>query len=69
MIASSRKSTLSPPLTRHFEFTRLQGHLTALAYQALIPVIACPAKTEGARLGRNQPTRPSVSNPRPEELD
>ena len=57
MIASSRKSTLNPPVTRDFEFTRLQGQLTALAYQALIPVISCPAKTEGTRLGRNQPTR------------
>jgi hypothetical protein len=56
MIASSRKSTLNPPVTRHFEFTRLQGQLIALAYQALIPVISCPAKTQGARLGRNQPT-------------
>jgi hypothetical protein len=57
MIASSRKSTLSPTVTRHFEFTRIQGQLTALAYQALIPVISCAAKTEGARLDRNQPTR------------
>jgi hypothetical protein len=56
MIASSRKSTLSPPVTRHFEFTRLQAQLIALAYQALIPIISCHAKTEGARLGRNQPT-------------
>jgi hypothetical protein len=57
MIASSRKSTLNPPVTRDFEFTRLQGQLTALAYQALIPVISCPAKTDGVRLDRNQPTR------------
>jgi hypothetical protein len=56
MIASSRKSSLSPPVTRHFDFNRLQAQLTALAYQALIPVISCPAKTEGVRLGRNQPT-------------
>jgi hypothetical protein len=57
MIASSRKSTLRPPVTRHFEFTRLQRQLIALAYQALIPVISCPAKTQGTRPGRNQPTR------------
>ena len=56
MIASSRKSTLSPPVTRHFDFNRLQGQLIALAYQALIPVVSCPAKTEGGRPGRNQPT-------------
>jgi len=57
MITSSRKSTLSPPVTRHFEFTRLQGQLIALAYHALIPVISRPAKTQVARLGCNQPTR------------
>jgi hypothetical protein len=56
MIASSRKSTLSPHVTRHFDFNRLQGQLTALAYQALIPVVSCPAKTEGGRPSRNQPT-------------
>jgi hypothetical protein len=57
MIASSRKSTLSPSVTRNFEFTRLQTQLTALAYQILIPVISCSVKTEVARLGRSQPTR------------
>jgi hypothetical protein len=56
MIAFSRKSTLSPPVTRHFEFTRLQSQLIALAYQALIPVISCPVKRQRGRLGRNQPT-------------
>jgi hypothetical protein len=55
MIAFSRRSTLSPPVTRHFEFTRLQGQLIALAYQALIPVIACPLNRQRGRLGRNQP--------------
>ena len=38
MIAISRKSTLNPPVTRRFEFTRLQNQLIALAYQALIPI-------------------------------
>ncbi len=42
MITSSRKSTLSPPVTRHFEFTRLQDQSIALAYQALIPVVSRP---------------------------
>ena len=40
MIATSRKSTLSPPVTRRFEFTRLQNQLIALAYQTLIPVLS-----------------------------
>ena len=61
MIASSRKPTLSPAVTRHFEFTRLQGQLIALAYQALIPVISCPAKTAGSRLDRNQTSVPRRS--------
>ena len=56
MIASSRKSTLNPPVTRHFEFTRLQAQLTALAYQSLIPIISCPTKSKGARLGHNHST-------------
>ena len=40
MITSPRRSALSPPVTRHFEFTRLQNQLIALAYQALIPVVS-----------------------------
>ena len=56
MIAFSRRSTLSPPVTRHFEFTRLQDQLIALAYQSLIPVISYPLQRPRHRLGRNQPT-------------
>ena len=40
MIATSRKSTLSPPVSRRFEFTRLQNQSIVLAYQALIPVVS-----------------------------
>ena len=40
MIATSSKSTLSPPVTRRFEFTRLQNQSIALAYQTLIPVLS-----------------------------
>jgi hypothetical protein len=54
MIATSRKSTLSPPVTRHFEFTRLQNQLIALACQALIPVVS--RHLERPRPSRNQPT-------------
>ena len=56
MIAFSRRSTLSPPVTRHFEFTRLQDQLITLAYQALIPVISCPMQRQQDRLGHNQQT-------------
>ena len=57
MITSSRRSTLSPPVTRHFEFTRLQNQLLALAYQALIPVVSRPLERPRPRPSRNQPTR------------
>ena len=40
MITSARRSALSPPVIRHFEFTRLQDQLIAVACQALIPVVS-----------------------------
>ena len=40
MTTCSRRSFLSPPVIRHFEFTRLQNQSIALAYQALIPVVS-----------------------------
>ena len=42
MTTSPRRTTLSPPVTRHFEFSRLQDQLIARAYQALIPVVSRP---------------------------
>ena len=42
MITSPRRTTLSPPVTRHFEFSRLQDQLIARAYQVLIPVVSRP---------------------------
>ena len=56
MIASSRRSALSPPVTRHFEFTRLQNQLIALAYQALIPVVSRRLERPRSRSEHNQPT-------------
>ncbi len=56
MITYSRRSTLSPPVTRHFEFTRLQNQLIALAYEALIPVVCRPLERPRPRPSRNQPT-------------
>ena len=35
-----RRPALSPPVVRHFEFTRLQNQSIALAYHALIPVVS-----------------------------
>jgi len=56
MIAISRKSTLNPPVTRRFEFTRLQNQLIALAYQALIPVVSRHLERPRPQPSRNQPT-------------
>jgi hypothetical protein len=55
MIASSRKSTFPPSISRHFEFTRLQDQLIAFAYQVLIPVISQPLQRPRGGLGRNRP--------------
>jgi hypothetical protein len=56
MNTSARRSSLSPPVTRRFEFSRLQDQLIALAYQALIPVVSRPLEQPRPRPGRNQPT-------------
>jgi hypothetical protein len=40
MISTSRRRALSLPVTRHFEFTRLQKKFVASAYEALLPVVA-----------------------------
>ena len=40
MMTSPRRSVLSPPVIRQFEFTRLQNQAIALAYQVLIPIIS-----------------------------
>jgi hypothetical protein len=56
MNTSSRRSTLSPPVTRHFEFTRVQHQLIALAYQELIPVISRRLERPRPRPSHNQPT-------------
>jgi hypothetical protein len=55
MIATSRKSTLSPPVTRRFEFTRLEKQSIALAYQVLIPVVSHHLERPGSRSNDNEP--------------
>ena len=42
MITPPGRRPLSPRVTRHFEFTRIQGQLIAIACHALIPVVARP---------------------------
>ena len=56
MIRFSRRSTLSPPVARHFEFTRFQSQLIVLAYQVLIPVVSQDVTRSQPRSSRNQPT-------------
>jgi hypothetical protein len=55
MITSPRRSTLCPPVTRYFEFTRLQDQLIARAYQALIPVASRPLERPRPRRSDNEP--------------
>ena len=56
MITSARRPTLSPPVIRHFEFTRLQNQLIALAYQALIPVVSRHLEQPRPRPSNHRPT-------------
>ena len=60
MIATSRKSIFSPPVTRRFEFTRLQQQSIALAYQALIPVISHHLERPGSRSYDNEPVTTTI---------
>ena len=60
MIATSRKSTLSPPVTRRFEFTRLQNQSIALAYQALVPVVSRHLERPGSRPNDNEPATTTI---------
>jgi len=52
MIATARKYTLPPAVSRQFEFSRFQHQWIASAYEALIPVAA----------GRIERTEPQRSN-------
>ncbi len=40
MITPQRRQSISPPVIRHFEFTRLQELSIACAYETLLPVVA-----------------------------
>jgi hypothetical protein len=56
MITSPRRPTFSPPVTRHFEFTRLQDQLIARAYQALIPVVSRPLERPRSPRSHSEPS-------------
>ena len=61
MITSPRRRSLSPRVTRHFEFGRLQDQLIAIAYHTLIPVVSRVLEQPRARSGRNEPA--TATNP------
>ena len=54
MITFQRRSTLIPPVARHFEFTRLQDHFIEIAYQSLIPVVSRRPGRPKSRCGVNE---------------
>ncbi len=56
MISSPRRPTPTPPVTRHFEFTRLQDQLIARAYQAVIPVASRPLERPRPPRTDNEPS-------------
>ena len=63
MMTSPRRSVLSPPVIRQFEFTRLQNQAIALAYQVLIPIISRHRERPRSRPNDNtsaQTTIPSL---------
>jgi hypothetical protein len=55
MNTSPRRPTPSPPVTRHFEFTRLQDQLIARAYQALLPIVSLPLERPRDQNGGDEP--------------
>jgi hypothetical protein len=54
MITPPGRRSHSPRVTRHFEFTRLQEQLIAIAYHTLVPVVARPLERPSAPCGQNQ---------------
>ncbi len=62
MITAPRRRSLSPRVTRHFEFTRLQDQLIALAYHTLIPVVSRPLGRLRSRCGQNDPAAATIQS-------
>ena len=66
MITSPRRSTPSPPVTRHFEFTRLQDRLIAHAYEVLIPAVSRPLERPRSPRSDSEPSTTSSRGLRPQ---
>jgi hypothetical protein len=54
MITAPRRRSLSPRITRHFEFTRLQDQLIENAYHTLIPIVSRPLERSRPRCGQKE---------------
>ena len=64
MITHLRRATLSRLVTRHFEFSRLQDQLIAIAYHSLIPVVSRPLERPRSRCGQNEPAAAMIQSRR-----
>ncbi len=64
MTTSPRRTPLSPPVTRHFEFSRLQDQLIARAYQVLIPIVSSPLERSRSPRSDNEPSTMIFRDPR-----
>ena len=60
MITSPRRSALSPPIIRQFEFTRFQDQSIAVAYQTLISVVTRHAGRPRSRSHGNEQARATI---------
>jgi hypothetical protein len=64
MIKHQLRTKIGLPVTRHYEFTRIQDQLIASAYHSLIPVIVRPLDRPRSRRGENNLAAATTPNPR-----
>jgi hypothetical protein len=63
MIPRPRRTAPSPPITRHFEFTRFHNQLIERAYHVLIPVVSRPLEqSPRSRAGAHPQTSATTPN-------
>jgi hypothetical protein len=62
MMTSPRRSALSPPVIRHFEFTRFQNQAIALAYQVLIPILSRHLERPRSRRNDNESAQTTIAS-------
>jgi hypothetical protein len=66
MMPSPRRRSLSPRVTRHFEFTRLQDQFLESAYLTLIPIVSRPVERLRSRCGQDEPAAAMIQSLRTE---